>query len=199
MYEYADAVVAYLNGQFIEIFGSLKFQLSMDELNVLKAVKLVYQKADDLVRKILYRVAVVAYEDAGGEDISMITEQWLFEVVLESYNPVTRYSYVNEIERKLSRLFEAIMSDRDGVVAEVQKALKYWSDMVAQYAIITVDSATEQAYVDSGVEEVIWCSHDDNRRCKVCRSREGVIYSIDNIPSKPHLHCRCFVIPVGGG
>lgn len=194
MYEYADKVVSYLNGRFIEMFGKLKSLASMDELNVLQSVKEVYREADALARKMLYQIAVFAYENASGEDVSVITEQWLLEVVLEAYDPITKYSYVNEVERKCSRLFESILAS-ENKSAEIDSALRYWSAMVTQYSIITTDAATKQAYMDSGVEEVMWVSVKDNRRCAVCKSRDGKIYLIEEVPPKPHLGCRCYLIP----
>lgn len=198
MYEYADKIVSYLNSQFIEMFGKLKSLVSMDELNVLQSVKEVYREADALARKMLYQIAVFAYENASGEDISIITEQWLLEVVLEAYDPITKYSYVNEVERKCSRLFESILAS-ENKSAEIDSALRYWSAMVTQYSIITTDAATKQAYMDSGVEEVMWVSVKDDRRCKVCKSRDGKIYLIEEVPPKPHLGCRCYLVPYSEG
>ncbi len=194
MYEYADKVISYLNGRFIEMFGKLKSLSSFDELNILQSVKDLYREADALVREMLYRVAVFAYENANGEDVSVITEQWLLEVVLEAYNPVTKYSYVNEVERKCSRLFESMVAS-ENKAAEVDLSLRYWSAMVTQYAITTTDAATKQAYVDLGVNKVIWVSVKDDKRCKVCKSRDGKVYPIEDIPPKPHIGCRCYAIP----
>lgn len=194
MYEYADTVISYLNSRFIEMFGKLKALSSFDELNILRSVKELYREADALVRKMLYRIAVVAYENANGEDISVITEQWLLDVVLEAYDPTTKYSYVNEVERKCSRLFESMVASENKVV-EVDSALRYWSVMATQYAIITTDASTKQAYIDSGIAEVMWVSTKDDKRCKVCRTRDGKIYAIEEVLPKPHLGCRCYLIP----
>lgn len=194
MYEYADTVISYLNGRFIEMFGKLKFLSSFDELNILQSVKELYREADALTREMLYRIAIVAYENAGGEDISVITEQWLLEVVLEAYDPTTKYSYITEVERKCSRLFESMVAS-DNKAAEVDIALRYWSAMVTQYAITTTDAATKRAYEDSGVINVMWVSVKDNKRCKVCKSRDGMVYHIEDVPPKPHIGCRCYLIP----
>lgn len=194
MYEYADKIVSYLNGHFIEKFSKLKALTSFDELNTLQSVKSLYQELDKLVREYLYLIAVNAYENAEGEDISSITEQWLLDMVLEYYDSVTKYVYTNEVERKCSRLFESLVAS-DNKSAEVDKALRYWSAMVSQYAITTTDVATLQAYKDLGVKKVKWVTIKDSKRCKECIKREGKIYLIDNIPPKPHLGCRCYVIP----
>lgn len=194
MYEYADEVISYLNSRFIEMFGKLKALSSFDELNILQSVKELYQEADALTRKMLYQIAVFAYENAEGEDVSVITEQWLLEVVLEAYDPTTKYSYVNEVERKCSRLFEGMVAS-ENKAAEVDSALRYWSAMTTQYAIITTDAATKRAYMDSGVSDVMWVSVKDDKRCKVCKSRDGKVYPIEDVPPKPHIGCRCYLIP----
>lgn len=194
MYEYADKIVSYLNGRFIEMFGKLKVLSSFDELNMLQSVKSLYQELDALVREYLYLIAVTAYENAEGEDLSTITEQWLLDMVLEYYDSVTKYVYANEVDRKCSRLYESLVASNNKS-AEVDRALRYWSAMVSQYAITTTDAATLQAYKDSGVSKVKWVTVKDSRRCKECLNREGKIYSIDNIPPKPHIGCRCYVEP----
>ena len=79
--------------------------------------------------------------------------------------------------------------------AEVDSALRYWSAMTTQYAIITTDAATKRAYMDSGVSDVMWVSVKDDKRCKVCKSRDGKIYPIEDVPPKPHIGCRCYLIP----
>lgn len=194
MYEYADKVISYLNSRFIEMFGKLKALSSFDELNILQSVKELYREADALTRKMLYQIAVFAYENAEGENVSVITEQWLLEVVLEAYDSTTKYSYVNEVERKCSRLFESMVAS-ENKAAEVDSALRYWSAMTTQYAIITTDAATKRAYMDSGVSDVMWVSVKDDKRCRVCKSRDGKIYPIEDVPPKPHIGCRCYLIP----
>ena len=194
MYEYADKVVSYLNGQFVGMFGKLKSMSSFDEINIMQSVKELYRELDALTRRMLYQIAVFAYENAEGADISAITDQWLVDVVLEVYDPVTKYSYINEVERKCSRLYESMMASEDKAKA-VDIALRNWSTMVAQYAIITTDYATLQAYTDMGIERVIWVSVKDNRRCSECIYRDGKVYNLEDVPPKPHWGCRCYLIP----
>ncbi|MBE6784145.1 MAG: hypothetical protein E7536_09070 [Ruminococcaceae bacterium] len=194
MYEFADKVVKYLNSRFIEMFGNRKSLLSFDEVNVLQSVKSLYTEADLLVREMLYRIAVEAYENTQLGDVSLINEQWLLDAVLEAYDPVTKYSYVNEVERKCSRAFEGIIAG-ENKNEEIDTALRYWSAMITQYSIITTDAATMKAYTDSGVEKVKWVSVKDDKRCRICRERDGKVYDIDKVPVKPHLGCRCYLIP----
>ena len=50
--------------------------------------------------------------------------------------------------------------------------------------------------MDAGVEEVIWDSEHDEKVCAECDSMDGMHFRIDEIPFKPHLKCRCTLIPV---
>lgn len=194
MYDFADAVIRYLNSRFIEMFSRLKTLTDFDEINILQSVKAVYKEADALFREMMYRIAVTAYENALLGDVSSINEQWLLDAVLEIYDPVTKYSYINEVERKCARLFES-MAASENKAAEVDTALRLFSAMTAQYAITVTDAATKKAYEDSGISEVIWVTADDDRTCGICESREGEIYPIDDVPPKPHIGCRCYILP----
>lgn len=194
MYDFADKVIRYLNMRFIEMFGSRKALLSFDEVNVLQSVKSLYTQADMLAREMLYRIAVQAYENTQLGDVSSINEQWFLDVVLEAYDPVTKYSYVNEVERKCSRAFEGIIAG-ENKNNEIDTALRYFSAMVRQYSIIATDAATMKAYVDSGVEKVKWVSVKDTKRCSVCKSRDGKVYYINQVPVKAHIGCRCYLVP----
>jgi len=193
MYEYADLVINYLNSQFIEKFSKLKSTIATDELNILQTVKTMFAEMDELVREWLYHLAVVAYENVSNGDVSGITEQWLLDEVLERVDPVTKYIYSSEVERKCSRLYESLMLGWDSV--EIDKSLRYWSLMVEQMAISTVDAATLQAYEDMGVLKVIWRAEIDGRECSICHKRDGKVYSMEELPPKPHIGCRCFFEP----
>lgn len=196
MYDYADKVLALLLKQFIELFDSLKVSFFVDELNVIENVNSLYEELDELSQMWLTNIAAKAYKDAGGEDNSFITRQWLTENVLEEYDKVTKYVYTNEVDRKRSRLIEALIASEDKS-SETDKALKLWSAMISQYAITAVDTASLAAYKSLGVREVVWKSIKDGKQCKVCTERDGKVYPIDEVPPKPHIGCRCYLVPKG--
>lgn len=195
MYEYADKVMSYLNARFIDMFNSLKGSLlGIDEVNALQSVKALYRELDELVKEMMYRIAVYVYEEWDGEDLSHITDTFLAQTVFEEYDPVLKYIYENEVERKASRLFESLVATEYDP-AEVDTALRLWSAMINQYAITVTDVAALTAYKDSDVEYVEWVCKADGKQCSVCDERNGHIYPIDSIPSKPHIGCRCELIP----
>lgn len=198
MYEYTDKVIKYLNRQYIALFGKLKAVTSFDELNILQNVNLVYKKADEITREALYRLAVSVYKSLTDSDGFIITKEWLTDNVLEYYDPVTKYVFVNELDRKRSRLFESLVASKNKT-DEINKALRLLSAMVANYAITVTDKVTIKAYSDLGYDKVKWITEHDDRRCKVCAKRDGKIYAIDSVPPKPHLLCRCYLEPVTEG
>lgn len=196
MYDYADKATTVLLKYFIEMFDELKMTFFLDELNVFEKVSSLYEEIDELSQTWLKNIAAKAYKDAGGESTDDINRQWLTENVLEAYDPVTKYVYINEVDRKRSRLAESLIAS-DDKSSEIDKALKLWSAMISQYAITAVDTATLTAYKALGVKEVIWKSIKDGRRCKICLSRDDKVYPIDEVPPKAHIGCRCYLVPKG--
>lgn len=114
---------------------------------------------------------------------------------LEEYDPVTKYVYKNEVERKRDRLAEAVNAST-AKMTEFNRALGYWMQMTAQYADSVSDAATIKAFKDSGVKKVRWNAQKDGKVCIECLKRDGKIYPIDSIPKKPHWGCRCYYTAV---
>ena len=167
-----------------ENFGVTK----MDELNVIRAAKKMYSGLDATAKKSFLRIARSIYKDADDAFIFLI---------LDDYDPVVKYVYTHEVDRKRARFAEAFIASPNKR-AEIRTALRLWSAMIAQYTINVTDAATIQSYKDSGVTHVRWVSVEDKRRCDDCRKRDGVVYGIDKIPPKPHIGCRCYVVPYKG-
>lgn len=197
MYDCTDKVILYMKKRFIRLFNQFKSQVSFDELNVLQSARSLYEELEKIVEDSFLLIAKRAYADNGGTHTYTITTDWLLEM-LEEYDPVTKYVYLHEVERKCSRFAESILASSN-TAQEVNIALRYWSNMVSQYAIEVTDRAALQAYIDRGAEKVIWVTVKDEKRCKECRARDGKIYDITKIPPKPHIGCRCFLLPYFGG
>lgn len=193
MYEYTDVIIRYLNKRFIEVFHRLKSLVSFDELNVLKSTRLIYDELMQITEEKLLELAVYYYNGTVKNPKTNIDREWLY-LILDDYDPITKYVFLHEVERKRARLAESILASQNKS-KEIDTALRYWSAMVAQYAIEVTDEAVKQAYVDDGVEMVMWVSMLDDRRCKECEKREGKVYDISNVPPKPHIGCRCYLVP----
>ena len=197
MYNYTDKVIRYMKKRFIRLFSNYKQKTSFDELNVIQSSKALYDELLQITEECLLLIAKRAYADHGGKVIGAITTAWLLDW-LNDYDPVTKYVFAHEVERKCARFAESIIASTNKA-AEIDIALRYWSNMVAQYAISVTDWAVLQAYLDAGVEQVIWVTVKDERRCKECRERHDQIYDIEKVPPKPHIGCRCYLLPYWGG
>ena len=196
MYEYADKVIRYLNRRYVRIFNKLKRKTrslaKLDEITVLGYVTEAYTELNEITTPMLIKVAQKAYKDVNRD--GTLTEMWVMGY-LNIFNPTSTYIYTKDAERKKYRSYEAIMS-KNAKVEAFELAKRYWAKMVAEYAIEITDAATLQAYKDTGVKKVVWVTEEDDRVCHTCRGREGKIYDIGKIPSKPHLGCRCYYLPV---
>lgn len=192
-YRTTDKVIDYLNKQYLKIFRKAKNIASFDELNVIEMSHEVYGEALEITKKEMTRLADTVYkkyrEDEETED--SLGAVWVL-ALMAAYNPVTKYIYDNEVERKRSRFAESVIAS-ESPKEEVDRALRLWVAQNKQLADDVTFDAIVQAYEDDGVTEVKWVTHPDDRRCATCRERHGKIYPIDDIPPKPHINCRCYV------
>ena len=196
MYSYTDKIIQTLNRRYIALFNRLK-NLSDDDDEIILEVNRIYEEIDRLTKQAYLLLAKKIYQitmdmvEGDWEDIEAI---WLLGI-LDDYNPVTKYVYSHEVDRKRARLIEALISS-DNKAQEVERAKKLWARQSKQYAEYITDMATEKAYRDGGIEEVVWITERDERVCGICEGRDGVRYFIDEIPDKPHYGCRCRVRPL---
>ncbi len=121
---------------------------------------------------------------------------------LSLYNKTTGYLYESEADRKRMRYTEQILTakeygDRKMYNDSTNKSAYLWYVQSEQYLIGAVDEATIDTYKANGVKEVMWLTEMDDRVCKECNSLHGKIYKIGSVPPKPHIRCRCYLIPIG--
>ena len=193
-YKIADKAITLLNRKAVKRFQTAKnraSQLDFDELNVIQICRELYENLDNDNRSAFLELAQMAYKQAEprGNDAP---DLYLLNLWLQEYNPVTKYQYTNEVERKRDRTAEAINAST-AKVKEFRRGLSYWSQMSSQYAVEIVDHATIRAFEDAGVERVRWHTSEDEKVCEECRSRDNKVYSIKKLPTKPHWNCRCFI------
>lgn len=197
MYEYTDKVVRVMRKRFIRAFDRFAGALSFDELHVLESAKALYAELESLAEKNFLSIAKHAYRACGGRTEEEIELEWILEY-LEEYDPVTKYVYTHEVERKRARFAESVIAGKGGS-RDIETGLRYWSCMVTQYAVGITDRAAIAAYKSRGVTHVVWVTVKDERCCTECLRRGGKIYDIDKIPPKPHIGCRCMFLPHSGG
>ena len=197
VYTNTDKVIKYLNRVVLREFDRLRL-LPMDEVNILRSVKRVYRKTAKIAKKRYKLLCDDAYIYAlflcGLKRDSKIKASAM-EQRLEAPNPVTKYSFTPEMERKAVRLAEALEATHMDT-AEIDKAVKYWARQLTQYAIDMTDWSMLEAYKDAGVKEVMWITVKDGKECQTCYDRDHQIYKIDEVPDKEHWNCRCTILPV---
>lgn len=185
--------------------------MGFDELNVLntrKTTAQMYKRLSQRNERLYLDGGYFAYLFAFGQASKLgfagnrrrIDAKWV-EGYLKEYNPVTRYIYEKEVDRRRMRLNEGILTDREfdsreNFQTDVRRSADYWWTQTVQYGINACDAAMIDAYRDCGVKRVMWVTKGDARVCKHCRERNGVIYDINNVPPKEHYMCRCTLEPV---
>ena len=186
-----DKTIAYLTKQYAKLFRRVT---AFDELNVIpmsheiydEALKITEQEATRLVKAVYD-----SYRDHKEEALPVSEAHAAVIAMFAAYNPVTKYVYENELDRKRSRFAEGVISS-DTPREEVELAKRLLVGMNKQFADDATFDAVVKAFTDAGVKRVRWITAVDDRRCKECKARHHKIYSIDKIPPKPHLHCRCY-------
>lgn len=198
-YAYADRISGYIAGRLIRIYGRAKSVMPFDELNVLRYSRGMYLEIYGAVKKALRQLGAHYYAEYAAVSLTeakkIITGKWIESYLLD-YDPVTKYSFKNELERKASKLAESVLSqDKAERPAEIDAAMRAAARMTNQSVIGITDAAVKQAYEDRGITQVMWIAVNDRKRCKVCTERNGQIYNIGSVPAKPHPNCRCWTVP----
>jgi SPP1 gp7 family putative phage head morphogenesis protein len=185
-----DKTIAYLSKQYAKLFRRVT---AFDELNVISVSHEIYDEALKITEQETTRLVKTVYDSYRESGAITASEALALTVALmAAYNPVTKYIYQNELERKRSRFAEGVISS-DTPREEVELAKRLLISLNKQFVDDATFDAVVKAYADDGVERVRWVTALDDRRCKECKSRHGKVYDIDKIPPKPHMHCRCYV------
>ena len=203
VYAACDRAIKTMDREILRDFGQLKLA-KWDEVHVIQTVKTVYRRSRRKAKQQYYEVAFEAYllalvlcgydrDKAYPMAEEAINDEWV-SAVMSEVDPLTMYAFDTETERKAERLAETleVATDRD---AEIDKAIRYWSQQCGQFAINVTDYAMVEAFEDAGIEFVRWITQKDERVCRECGPRDEVIFAIDEIPTK-HYRCRCWLKPV---
>ena len=160
-----------------------------------KIFKIIKNEFLAIANDIYAEVADEAIELGFDGDLGDIDENWIQEF-FEAYSPVTKYVFINELERKFSRLFEALISDLEERLESYQNTEKLIVRQVKQNSIEFEDDLTKKTYEDLGVKKVRWVAEHDDKTCGVCDELDGEVFNLEDVPPKPHQNCRCYLIPV---
>jgi SPP1 gp7 family putative phage head morphogenesis protein len=177
-----------------------------DEMNIVgikKHVHKLYKDVYKIVKNEFLKVINPLYEEIYDEAVALgfegdlrdLDETWI-EEFFDEYNPVTKYVFNNEIERKESRLFEALVSSTLEKTQSYKTAENLLIRQIKQYAIDLDDTIAKTVYKDLGVEKVMWNAEDDHKTCGDCNELDGQIFNLKDAPPKQHYQCRCWLTPV---
>lgn len=197
MYEYADKGIKEINRVIQHEFSILRQTiLTFDEVNAVQiAVNGAYGAIHTAVRKIYLALANEAYRASTGRTDDVFTMLFV-DKFLYQYDPLTKYVFAHEFDRKRARTFEALVaSKKKDFSKEIKQAMYNLTVQTTQYADEITDAATLQGYVDAGIDRVRWISEQDGRVCHECKSRNGRTYDVHKVPVKPHIRCRCYLLP----
>ena len=206
IYDDADRYLKQLKDDVRRTFNSMSVK-NFDELQypqIREVVKAVYEHLLNSALKMYLKAARSAVKIAKekcphGADW-MPDEEWV-KKSLKRYNPITKYLWFAEADRKRLRETEALVTmvafqDHEGLRQSIRSGANAWWKQAGQGMIDVVDDAVVTEYKKSGIKEVVWVSEHDERVCEECEGMDGTIYPIDAIPEKPHYNCRCTVEPV---
>ena len=179
-----------------------------DEMNTLqtkKHIRKLYKAVNKIIKNEFTEILNPIYEAIYDEAIDMgfdgdmreLDEAWI-EEFFDEYNPVTKYVFSNEIERKESRLFESLISNVAERTQSYKTAEKLLLRQIKQYAIDLEDAIANVVYEDVNVKQVEWVAEKDSATCSDCLELDGEIFDIDKAPDKLHYNCRCILLPVKG-
>ena len=160
--------------------------------NVYKIIKNEFTEVLNPLYQEIYDEAVALGFDG---DLRDLDEGWI-EEFFDEYNPVTKYVFKNEIERKESRLFEALVASTSQIMQSYKTAENLLIRQVKQYAIDVEDAVTKTVYKDIGVKKVMWNAELDHKTCEDCKELDGQIFKLNDVPPKQHHNCRCYLMPV---
>lgn len=192
VFEYVDKSVERYMAELILLFNKLRTKKFRKNRDCIYYIEDFY---DDLyILSLEYYEAIAKHYYHGDRKID---KEWVEKNVLKKYDPVTLYVFTHEVERKKGRHIEAVLAS-DTPEKEHDKAMKYWSNMFRQYADEVADMANLQSLKDSGVKYVMWKTEKDNRVCSTCKERDDQIYKITEVPDKPHVGCRCWLVEADG-
>lgn len=190
-YDYTDKVLAVLKRKIVRRFSMYKSLVNFDELNNLTRATELFEGLEKDAEEIYMRIGYHYADLYNGR--KLITKKWLNEY-LDSFNPVITYRYKDEVDRKKYRMFEAYMATK--LLKEIDKCMKLWTLQVTQACTDLTDKAIVDAAKNAGYKWVVWLTEHDDKVCKHCSPRDKKVYSINDIPPKPHYNCRCWVVPI---
>lgn len=194
-YDRTDELLDALDIYLIDRFDELKalVPVTVDTRKLFTKIRKLYEELYEMARKYFTELAVEVYKDHKGKT-DPPDEDWIIEM-LDEVDPVSKYVFANELDRRAAKLMEALSVEGSGRTPdeEIEAAKKSMALTYHIYAVRVTDEAAVKAMIASGVKKVKWIAEDDIHTCPVCHKMDNKIYPVDKIPPKPHINCRCWL------
>lgn len=215
IYRHADKALQRLYKYTESQFQNIATTARWDELNVIQTTDDLFSRIDGTAMREYEQIMKHAYEDAKKEIIEVLPlTQGRFKgidtvfllALMRRYDNKTEYRYDHEWQRKADRLAESILAtvtndmfrpivNSPAVRRSLQRALNLLNTQLRNMADTVTDEARNEAFVQAGIDQVMWNTQRDERVCGTCRDRDRKIYYITAVPAK-HSRCRCYLTPV---
>lgn len=151
----------------------------------------------------VYEWVYVQYGDNPPDrDWTKVVDDWL-----KGYDPVTRYRYDTEAERKRLRLAEGVLTareqaDRKMLDEVVKTAAGLLLSQSLQAGLDIMGEIQAEAYEEAGEgldELLLYHSCQDERVCEECEADDGKVFRKKDAPKIPrHYRCRCWYTRASG-
>lgn len=200
IYRHSDKASGAINARMTAEFQNMSSSLRFDELNVVtvkKRVTAMYQRIQKVARR-EYRKVVRAVKKDTEKEMNIgpvkLAAAALVAATLSGYDPVMRYVFNHEWNRKRDRLVESLMAsgNRREMREALTRAMTLLAGQAGQFADNLTDETRTEVFTIAGVEEVYWNTQQDGRVCKICEERDGHKYPLMDLPDK-HPRCRCYI------
>ena len=191
-YDYSDRQIARLVERTVDAFANCKLLIRStfyDSRKTVAYARKLYGKLWRDCKRTLLRI--------GKHYWSECDDEWLY-LFLTDYDPVFKVVYENEQDRKRARFVEGVLAS-DTITSKkefIDRAMRVWLRMVQEMGVEVTDRAMIDKYKEDGVKKVMWVTAEDDRVCLECDELNGEIFPINKVPPKPHINCRCRLIPV---
>ena len=150
-YSKTDKTIAYLNKQYTKLFRSVA---AFDELNVISVSHDIYNRIYTLVEQEAARLSEAVYKKYKREENETEFDPTAFVLaLLLGYNPVTKYIFKNELDRKRARFAESLIAS-ETPYEELSRAMRLVAGMSAQFMDDVTFETLIQVFRDNGVEKV---------------------------------------------
>lgn len=208
LFDYTDKILKIYIKKLLKIFkktGTNLSQLRFDEINQISPTIYVNSGYDEVVRltrECLVAIAKHSYSLVN-DDGKELDDSWVYDY-LATFNPVTKYIYDNEVDRKRSRYLESVLSvllvahPQSTIKKETDTATRLWVRQFEQYADNLTVQATIKAYEDYGIHLFRWHTQKDEKVCYACSRMDNEILDGEEVAQMlpAHFNCRCFAIPI---